>query len=155
MIPGRQLPPRDGARRRERALDPVDHRAHPQRLLDDRIEVVVVPSGRELLAQPSEHGRVAHQQLEREREARGRGLVPGAQHREQLVAQLDVGHRATLLVARAHQQREDVGALLEVRLAATALDLLVEHLVGREQAAREAATRAERPEIGAGGAARS
>jgi hypothetical protein len=70
--------------------------------------------------------------------------MPRGQHREQLIAQLGGGHRATLLVTRAKEQREHVRALLEVGLIAAALDLRFERGVGCAQAAREQAARAQR-----------
>ena len=66
---------------------------------------------------------MAHDALERPAE-RGRGrLVAGEQQRHQLVAQLGVGQRLSVLVARGEQQREDVVALGGVRSARRAADL--------------------------------
>lgn len=73
--------------------------------------------------------------------------MAGGEHRHQLVAQLDVGHRLALGVAGAQQQREDVGALVEVGLAPAERDLLVEQAVGHREPALEPAPGAERAEI--------
>ena len=89
-----------------------DHRPHAQRLLHDRVDVVVVVQRG---GQALQHLRRAQQALERPREAGGGRLVPGGEQRHQLVAQLDVGHRRAVLVARAQQQREHVVALLRRR----------------------------------------
>ena len=96
---GRQLPARDGSRYRQRPLGRVDHRPQPQRLLDDGVEVGIVGRRGELLPQATEDAGIAQQQVESEGEAGRRRLVACAQHREQLIAQLAVRHRATLLVA--------------------------------------------------------
>jgi hypothetical protein len=112
LHPGGELPARDRPGCGERALGGVDHRAQPQGLLDHCVEVGVIVSGFNLLAQASEDGRVSHQQLKRKGELRRGRLVPSAEHREQLVAQLRIGHLVALLIARAQQQRENVGALL-------------------------------------------
>jgi len=73
----------------------------------------------------------------------GLGLVVAAE----LVAQLDVGHGPALLVPGPNQQREDVGALLEVSLTPALLDLRIQQLVGLPEAALQAAPGTEPPEI--------
>ena len=83
----------------------------------------------DLRHQPRELVGMAHQPLDRPGH-RGRGrLVAGQQQRHELVAQLAVGHRLPVLVARLQQQREDVRALAPGRLLAPARDLLVDQRV--------------------------
>ena len=55
--------------------------------------------------------------------------MPGQQQRHQLVAQLPVGHRLPVLVARPHEQRQDVVALGQVRLAPAPLELVIDDRV--------------------------
>ena len=147
LHPGRQLPARDRPGCGERALGGIDHRAQSQGLLDDRVEVGVVVAGFKLLAQAGQHARVAQQQLEGKGETRRGRLVPSAEHREQLIAQLRVRHRLALLVTCAQQQREHVGALLEVRLLPASLDFLIQHGVRRAQTPRKAPARAQRSQV--------
>ena len=100
-----------------------------------------VPWRPDLLDQAVEHGRVAYEALQRPGQ-RGRGrLVPGDEQRHQLVAQLLVGHRRAVLVARLQEQREHVVALGRRRGAALA-DLLVEDLVGGRGGGAKARPRA-------------
>ena len=95
---GRQLIAPELDRRGQLAGDVDDHRPRPQRLLDRRVEVLVL-AGRQRLAQPLQHPRGAQQPLDRPGEP-GRGrLVARAEHGDQLVAQLLVAHRAAVLVA--------------------------------------------------------
>jgi hypothetical protein len=56
--------------------------------------------------------------------------VPRHEQRHQLVAELLVGHRAAVVVARLEEQRQHVIALLEVRCAAAGADLLEDQVVG-------------------------
>ena len=100
-----------------------------------------VPSLADLLDQAVEHGRVAHEALQRPGQRGRGGLVPGDEQRHQLVAQLLVGHRGAVLVARLQQQREHVVALGRRRGAALA-DLLVEDLVGGRGGGAKARPRA-------------
>ena len=111
-----------------------DHRPQPQRLLDRRGQVGVLP-GRDLGAQPRQLVGVADQPLDRPGERRRRRLVAGDQQGEQLVVDLGVAHRRAVLVAGGDQQREDVVALLEVGGAAALGDL------GERSARRPASTR--------------
>ena len=69
------------------------------------------------------------------------------QNRDQLVAQLLICQRIPILVASGQQQREDVVARVAVGIVATALDLLVEHLVDAISIADEAAPGAVRTEV--------
>ena len=72
---------------------------------------------------------MGQQQLDRPGH-RGRGrLVTGEQQGDELVAQLVVGHRLAVLVARADQHREDVVALGDVRVGAALADQRVERVV--------------------------
>ena len=82
---GRELPPGDRPRHRQRALGGVDHGTQAQGLLDDRVQVVVAVVGSDLVAQAVDGRRVAKQQLECEGEPRCRGLMAGAEHGDQLV----------------------------------------------------------------------
>src|ERR1044072_3147135 len=73
--------------------------------------------------------------------ARGRrGLVPGPEHRHELVAQLFVAHRAAVVVTGREQQREHVVVAVRARLDLPAPqgDLLVDELVERLTGAEEA-----------------
>ena len=138
-----EVPAGDRPRRLQGSLGGVDHRPDPQRLGDDRVEVgvVAVPRARRACA-PAPRGCGA---AGRPRSEPGRRrLVARGEHRHQLVAKLDVGHRLAVLVAGAQQQREHVGSLVEVRLPPPPLDLLVEERVGRAQPPREPAAGAER-----------
>ena len=94
--------------RRHQVPRHLEHdRPHPQRLLDHRVEVGVVP-GVERLAQASHRLGVAHQPLERPGQA-GRGrLVPGQQQGDQLVAERAVVQAVAVLVPRLDQHREHV-----------------------------------------------
>ena len=79
-----------------------------------------------------------------------RGLVAGEQHRDQLVAQLDVAQRAALLVAGTKQEREHVVASVVVprrQLLAPECDLLVEQLVDPRAQADVAPPRAPGPQV--------
>ncbi len=100
------------------AHDVDDHRPDAQRLLDRRVEVLVALVQR--LCQPVEDPRVPEQALEGPGQRRGGGLVAGADHGHQLVAQL--------LIA---QQREHVVAVCEVGLGPAQCDLLVQEVVHR------------------------
>jgi len=73
--------------------------------------------------------------------------VAGEQHRHELVAQLPVGHRPAVLVARLEQQREDVAALGPVRLPAALRDLLVDERVGPLEQATQPAPRTPPPQV--------
>src|SRR5207244_1767284 len=114
-----------------------------------RVEVSVVLSALELLAQAGERRGMAQQEVEGEGERRGGRLVTGAEHREQLIAQLAVAHRRALLIARAKQEGEHIASLLQIRLLAATANLFIQRLIGSAQAARKAPARAQRPEIGA------
>ncbi len=127
---GGKRPPGDGPRLGQGSLGSVDDRTQPEGLFGYGVEIGVASVLVDLVPQSVEHRRVAQQQLERERQGCRSRLVPRAEHREQLVTQLNVGHRAAVLVARAHQQGEDVGPLLQVGLFPAARDLLVEKRVG-------------------------
>ena len=81
---------------------------------------------------------MAHQPLEGPRQRRGGGLVTGHQQRHQLVAQLLVRHRAAVLVPGQEQQRQDVVALLEPRVAAAGADQIDQLAVHRLERAAEA-----------------
>ena len=106
-----------------------DHWAHPQGLVDDRVEIVVLAEG-QLGLEPRERVGVVQQQVEGPGEP-GRGrLVAGKQQRHQLVAQLAVAHLRAVLEPRRQEQREDVVALGEVWAAPMLGDLGVEQLVG-------------------------
>ena len=91
-----------------------DDRPDPERLLDHGVEILVALAGVDLGLQTLELARVPQQQVERPRERRRGRLVPGDEQGDQLVAQLDVGHRPALLVARLEQDREHVVALGDV-----------------------------------------
>ncbi len=84
--------------------------------------------------------------MERPRERGRGGLVSGDEEREHLVAQLLIGHRLPLLVARFHQHREDVGTTGGVAGAAPG-DLGEEHLVHLAADAHQAAPRRPGPEV--------
>ena len=81
LDPGRQRPAADLAWLRQRALGGVDDGAQPQRLLADCLEEGIVPVV-DRLAKAREYIRVAQQQLDREGQTGGRGLVPCGEHRE-------------------------------------------------------------------------
>jgi hypothetical protein len=80
-------------------------------------------------AQTIQHGLVAQEKLERPRQPRRRRLVPCDEQRHELVAQLLVGHRTAVLVAREKKHREHVLALVEVGSRAAKSDFLVDELV--------------------------
>ena len=108
----------------QRLLQGPDHERHhgaqAHRLVDHGLHVLLALAFVDLGGQPRQLVGVAHQALDRPRH-RGRGrLVARQQQRHQLVAQFRVAHPHALLVARAQQQREYVGALPEVLLLATA-----------------------------------
>src|SRR5207245_7467584 len=85
--------------------------------------------------------------LEGPRERRGRGLVAGADHRHELVAQLLVGHRPAVLVGGLQQQRENIVALAHRALLAPPRDLLVQEGVQRGPGAPEPCPRAPWAEV--------
>ena len=147
---GGQLVAADARRRGQLARDVDDHRPRPQRLLDRRVEVVVL-AGRERLAQRVQRPRGAQQPLHRPGERRRGRLVAGAEHRDQLVAQLFVAHRAAVVVAGREQQREHVVAplLAGLDLGAPQRDLLVDELVERLAGAQEARPGAPAAEVAA------
>ena len=91
---------------------PPDHdrhgRAEAQRLLDDGVQVLVLLTGVDLLAQELELLGMAQQPLEGPGQ-RGRGRPVGEQ-RDQLVAQILLGQRRAVLIACAPEQRDDVVA---------------------------------------------
>jgi hypothetical protein len=110
---------------------------------------VLLLAGGQRLAQLCENRRGADQPLDRPGQT-GRGrLMPGAEHRHHLVAQFLVAHRLAVLVPRAHQQREDVVALLVSRFGAPQPDLLVDELVERRARAQEARPGAAGAEVAA------
>ena len=114
----------------EAAQHQRDHGAETQGLLNDRVEIGVI-SCVHLVAEPAQHSGMPRQRLERPRERGGARLVPGHEQRHQLVAQLLVGHRAAVVVARLEEEREHVVALLEVGCVAARADLLEDQVVGR------------------------
>ena len=75
--------------------------------MDHRLGVAVAALTR-LLRQAGELGRVASQALPGPRQRVGGCLVASDQERQQLVAQLPVTHRRTIVVSCSHQQRQDV-----------------------------------------------
>ena len=90
---------------------------------------------------------MAAQALDRPAQRVGGRLVSRDEHRDELVADLGVRHRAAVLVARLHHQREHVGALLEVGVGLGDRDQLVEHHVDLRAQALELAPRRPRPEV--------
>ncbi len=136
----RQPPARHLGVPRELARHVHDHGPHAQRLLHDGVHVLVVV---ERLGEALEHAWRAQQALERPGEPGGGGLVAGGEEREQLVAQLGVGHRRAVLVPRLEQQREHVVALLLAALGPPVGDLRVDQLVHRRQRAPELRRRRE------------
>jgi hypothetical protein len=102
---GRQLVAAEGHRRFCLSAERGQHRIRPERFLDDSVEVFEARSlpfrafrvdlGREL----SVYLVIAQDELEDPAQHRGCRLVTGQEQRDQLVAQLLVGHRAPLLVA--------------------------------------------------------
>src|SRR5713101_393366 len=117
--PDRDGPASDLRRHLHAPSDRRDDGPEPQRLLDDRIEVlelqrasVVEPARsrhrRELFAHPEQGLRVRQQEMERPGESELRRFVPREEERHELVAQLFVAHELPLLVCRMKQQGEDV-----------------------------------------------
>ena len=139
----------DRERAGQLAGDVDDHRSRAQRLLDRRLEVVVLAGG-DRAAQAVEHRPVPQQALDRPGEP-GRGrLVAGAENRDQLVAELGVAHRAAVLVAGGEQQREHVveDALPRLGdLGPAQGDLLVDEGVHRRAGAEEFPPGAEPAEV--------
>ena len=111
------------------------HRANPQRLLGDCVEVLVtlrIAGGAGLggLHCSGQHGRMAGQALQRPGQAGRRGVMTGDKQRHQLVAQLRIGHRAAVLIGGTHQHCQGVGARGQVGVGAPVGDLGVEQAVG-------------------------
>src|SRR4051812_24279208 len=99
----------------DRLLDPPrlgdrEHGAAAEDLLHGGLEVRGVVLDRRL-GHARERGGRAHELLEAPRERRGGRLVPGDEQRDELVAQLAVGHRPAGLVARREQHGHHVVAL--------------------------------------------
>ena len=115
-----------------------DHRAHPQRLVDNRVQVFVLARG-ELGLEPLERIGPVKQQVEGPGQTGRRGLVSGEQQGHQLVAQLAILHRRAILEPGREQHREDVVALGEIGAAAVLGDLGIEELVGARAQLGEAA----------------
>ena len=109
-----------------------------QRLANGRVEVGLV------LAAALERVRSAEELVEGPRERGGRRLVAGEQQRDELVAQLAVGHRLAVLVTGLQQQREDVVTLGERGVVAPARDLLEQHRVHGGDLALERRAEVER-----------
>ena len=143
---GWEVPSADRAGFGQCARVRVDHWPQPQCLCHDGIEVCVVVGG-QFFSQASKHAGIAQQQVEGEGEAGGGRLVTGEEQRHQLVTKLHIGHRLIVLVAGAQQQRENIGAVLEVRLGAAEADLLVDQRVRRLQATLKLAPRAPASDI--------
>ena len=124
-----------------------------QRLLDRRRRGRRRSSASAASRQALERAGRRTQPLEAPTRARGGRLVPGDEQRHELVAQLAVGHRLAVLVARGEQHREDVVALARP-VARGARAICVEHQrVGavarpRRSAARRSAGRALRRSSG-------
>ena len=72
----------------------------------------------------------------------GGGLVASHQQSHQLIAQLTVGHRRTVLVLGRQHQRQDVLSFLQVAGRAPLRDLLIDQAVDRLEQPLE------RPELG-------
>ena len=128
------------------AADDRDHRAGERIaswIVASTYLVGVARPSADRVAQPVVGGGRAHEALERPRQRVGRRLVAGEHEREQLVAQLAVGERLAVLVARLQQQREDVGARPRGRAAPRRarddrVGRAVEHRERRARAARAA-----------------
>ena len=105
-----------------------DRRALAQDLLDHRVEVGLV-AALDLGAEPIGDLRVAGEPLERPRERRRGRLLARHQHRDQLVADLAVGHRRAVGAAGLDQEREQVVAEVPRAGGAALLDLAVDELV--------------------------
>ena len=117
--PPREVPAGDCARRLQGPLGGVDHGPDPHVSSDHGIQVRVVPGLERVGRRASASG------LWSRRSTANASPVevvssPAVEHRHQLVAQLHVGHRPAVLVARAKQQRQHVVALVEVGLPARA-----------------------------------
>ena len=130
-----------------RAEDLGHHGSHAQRLLDHRVDVVAALPRLHFGGQALERVRRAQKALERPSDRRRGRFVPREQDRDQLVAQLSIRQRIAVLVAGGQQQGQDVVARVAVGIVATALDLLVEHLVDAVAIADEAAPGAARTEV--------
>ena len=69
-------------------------------------------------------------------------VVPGDEQRHQLIAQLRIGHPATVLVGRPRQRRQRVGARGQLRIGTALGDFGVQQPVGFLDTAAQAAPRA-------------
>jgi len=85
------------------------HRPGPHRLVEKRLEVVVVAAAHRLPG-PAVHLRESGEALEGPRDGVGGGLVAGQQQRYQLVADLAVRERCAVLGAGLEEQCQDVVA---------------------------------------------
>src|SRR5207237_10607590 len=106
-----------------------------------------VVAGVELAHQPRQNRGVARQALEAPGERGGRGLVPGEEQGDELVAQLLVGRGLAGLIRRSNQQRKDVATGVEARVRPALADLRVEELVRRGGRAVVAPPRTEALEL--------
>ena len=109
--------PRGGARQR---------RADPQDLLDQRVEVAVVAVAGGLRRAVA-NGAVVGEQHGTPGDRGRRRLVAGGDEGHQLVAEVVVAEPTAVLVAGAHEQRQDVLAVSEPGVGPRGRDLLVEH----------------------------
>ena len=110
------------------AHDQRQHRSQAQRLVRDGVGIGAVLVA-DLVLEARQHARVANDPLERPGQRGRRRLVAGHEQRHQLVAQFALRHRRSVLVTGSEQHREDVVAPLEVGCRAAPRDLLVECLV--------------------------
>src|SRR5436853_6305297 len=120
----------------EPGRDVGQDRAVAEGLADRCRQVGIVLAGVDLGDEAVEHGPLADELLEGPGEGGGGGLVAGDQQRHQLVADLLLAHRRTVLVARFEQDREEVDAVaaLGPALGNQAEDDLVDFLLDAQEA---------------------
>ncbi len=143
-MPGFELVAAERERLAHRAPGERDHRTCALDLADRRLAQRLA-AGVDLLDQAREQRWVAADPLDRPRERVRRRLVPGDEHRHELVADLGVAHRAAVLVRRLHHQREHVGALGQLRIGLRRRDQLVEDRVELRAQPQEARPRRPAP----------
>ena len=115
-------------RRGDVAAGEVDHRSGPLHL-EDRGLPELAAALVDLLDQLGEDVGMAAQPLERPAQRRRGGLVSRAEQRQQFVGDVLPRHRASVFVSAAQHQRQNVGALVEIRVRLGLVDQRVDGAV--------------------------